>query len=146
IRNLSVKALAQMAEPVFDGPSSRRLLEVAKKHDLTIGGGLVEAGSGGEFYNAYVVAMGGGGAPRHRKLHAFEHQSIRSGSDFTVFDIPDGFRVGVLICYDCNILENVRLTALHGAEILLAPHQTGGCRSKNPHLMGVIDRRIWDER
>ena len=33
-----------------------------------------------------------------------------------------------------------------GAEILLAPHQTGGCRSRNPHLMGVIDRRVWDER
>jgi predicted amidohydrolase len=63
-----------------------------------------------------------------------------------VFDIPDGFRVGVLICYDCNIIENVRLTALRGAEILIAPHQTGGCRSKNPHLMGVIDRRIWENR
>jgi predicted amidohydrolase len=63
-----------------------------------------------------------------------------------VFDIPEGFRVGVLICYDCNIIENVRLTALQDAEILIAPHQTGGCRSRNPHLMGVIDRRVWDER
>ena len=113
---------------------------------MTIGAGLVEAGPGGEFYNTYVVAMADGRAERHRKLHAFEHLSIQSGAEFTVFDIPDGFRVGVLICYDCNIIENVRLTALQGAEILIAPHQTGGCRSRNPHLMGVIERRVWDER
>jgi predicted amidohydrolase len=138
--------LAQLAEPVFDGPSSRRLIELAKKVGMNIGAGLVEAGPAGEFYNSYVVAMADGSAQRHRKLHAFEHPSIRSGSEFTVFDIPDGFRVGALICYDCNIIENVRLTALRGAEILIAPHQTGGCRSRNPHLMGVIDRRIWDER
>ena len=146
IRNLSVAELEHLAEPTFDGPSSRRLIELAKRFEMTIGAGLVEAVPGGEFYNSYVVAMPDGSARRHRKLHAFEHPSIRSGSEFTVFDIPDGFRVGVLICYDCNIIENVRLTALRGAEILIAPHQTGGCRSRNPHLMGVIDRRIWDER
>jgi len=114
IRNLPVKALAQMAEPIFDGPSSRRLIELARKFRMTIGAGLVEAGPAGEFYNSYVVAMADGRAERHRKLHAFEHLSIQSGSEFTVFDIPDGFRVGVLICYDCNIIENVRLTALQG--------------------------------
>lgn len=146
IRNLSVSDLAQMAEPIFEGPSSRRLIELAKRFGMTIGAGWVERGSTGEFYNSYVVAMADGTAHRHRKLHAFEHLSIRNGSEFTVFDIPEGFRVGVLICYDCNIVENVRLTALRGAEVLIAPHQTGGCRSKNPHLMGVIDRRIWDQR
>src|ERR1043165_6479195 len=117
IRNLSVEALAQLAEPIFDGPSSRRLIELAKRFGLALGAGLVEAGPSGEFYNSYVVAMADGSAQRHRKLHAFEHPSIRSGSEFTVFDIPDGFRVGVLICYDCNLIENVRLTALRGAEI-----------------------------
>jgi predicted amidohydrolase len=34
--------------------------------------------------------------------------------------------VGVLICYDNNIVENARANALLGAEVLLAPHQTGG--------------------
>jgi predicted amidohydrolase len=146
IRNLQLEALAQLAEPIFAGPSSRRLIELARRFGMTIGAGLLETGAGGEFYNSYVVAMADGSAQRHRKLHAFEHPSVQSGSEFTVFDLPDGFRVGVLICYDCNIVENVRLTALRGAEILIAPHQTGGCRSKNPHLMGVIERRVWDER
>ena len=146
IRNLSSDALARLAEPVFDGPSSQRLQALAQAYGVTIGAGLVESGSQGEFYNSYVVALPDGTMQRHRKIHAFEHPLIQGGSDLTVFDIPDGFRVGVLICYDCNIIENVRLTALSGADILIAPHQTGGCRSRNPHLMGIIDRSVWEAR
>jgi len=93
-----------------------------------------------------VVALPDGTFHRHRKLHAFEHPAIQSGTDYTVFDLPDGFRAGVLICYDCNIVENVRITALRGAGVLIAPHQTGAVRSKNPHLMGLIDRQLWDNR
>src|SRR4026209_887785 len=53
IRNLTVEALAQLAEPVFEGPSSRRLIELAKKFEMTIGAGLIETGPAGEFYNSY---------------------------------------------------------------------------------------------
>jgi 5-aminopentanamidase len=31
---------------------------------------------------------------------------------YTVFDTPWGVRVGVLICLDNNVVENVRATAL----------------------------------
>ncbi len=146
IRNLSIESLAELAEPVFTGPSSQRLANLAKTYGITIGAGLVESAGGGEFFNTYVVATHDGKLHRHRKLHAFEHLSIRNGAEYTVFDLPEGVRAGVLICYDCNLIENVRLTALQGAQILIAPHQTGGCRSKNPHLMGVIDRAVWDRR
>ena len=90
--------------------------------------------------------MPNGEARRHRKLQAFEHPLIKSGSEYTVFDTPHGWRVGVLICYDNNIIENVRATALAGAELLLAPHQTGGCNSGSPHGMKVIARTVWDNR
>jgi hypothetical protein len=33
-----------------------------------------------------------------------------------------------------------------GAEILLAPHQTGGCSSPNPNIMGLVDRALWENR
>jgi hypothetical protein len=32
------------------------------------------------------------------------------------------------------------------AEILLAPHQTGGCDSPDPHTMGLVDRALWENR
>ncbi len=146
LRRLAVPQLAALAERVPDGPSCERLIALSKRFGVTVGAGLVEAAGELAFHNTYVVAMPDGRLVRHRKLHAFEHESIRSGHEHTVFDTPHGCRVAVLVCYDNNIVENVRIAALRGAELLLAPHQTGGCRTTNPHLMGAIDRRLWDER
>jgi len=146
LRKLSRDEMGRLAEPAFTGPSSLALADLAARHAMTVGAGLVEAGDDGWFYNTYLVAMPDGRMLRHRKLHAFESDYITSGSEYTVFDTPHGFRAGVLICYDVNLIENVRITALMGAEVLLAPHQTGGCRTHNPHLMGVIDRLVWENR
>jgi predicted amidohydrolase len=146
LRRLSVAELQTLAEPVPDGPSCERLRALSARHGLTLGAGLVEAAGDGAFHNTYVVAMPDGRLVRHRKIHAFEHPAIQPGSEHTVFDTPHGCRVAVLVCYDVNIVENVRVAALRGAELLLAPHQTGGCRTRNPHLMGVIERRLWDDR
>jgi len=146
LRNLTRGELLALAEPVPEGPSTRALLELSRAHRMTIGAGLIEIDRDGLMHNTYVVAMPDGTWRLHRKIHAFESDDIVPGSEFTVFDTPHGCRVGVLICYDCNINENVRITALMGAEVLLAPHQTGGCTSKNPHLMGLIERRVWEAR
>ncbi|RPJ82623.1 MAG: acyltransferase [Acidobacteria bacterium] len=146
LRKLTRDALSALAEPVPDGPSTRSLLELSRRHGMTIGAGLIEIDRAGLMHNTYVVAMPDGNWRLNRKIHAFESDDVVPGSDFTVFDTPHGCRVGVLICYDCNINENVRITALMGADILLAPHQTGGCTSRNPHLMGLIERRLWEER
>lgn len=146
LRRLSVPELRELAEPVPGGQSCARLLELSARLGITVGAGLLEAAGGDVFHNTYVVAMPDGTLVRHRKLHAFEHPSIRSGDEHTVFDTPHGCRAALLVCYDNNIVENVRIAALRGAEVLLAPHQTGGCRTTNPHLMGVIERRLWDER
>ena len=146
IRNLTPAGLAALAEPFPGGPSTRRLIALAKQYRMTIGAGLVEAGGKNVFYNSYLVALPDGRVYRHRKIQAFEHPLVKGGSDYTVFDLPGGFKAGVLICYDNNVNENGRMTALLGAQIVIAPHQTGGCRTKNPHLMGLIERKVWDNR
>jgi len=146
LRNLSRDQLTEIAEPVPSGPASQALAKLAAEHDMTIGAGLVEIDSAGTLYNTWVAAMPDGRIERHRKLHCFVSQHMASGDQFTVFDTPHGCRVGVLICYDNNLGENVRITALAGAEILLAPHQTGGCDSRSPHAMGLIDPALWENR
>ena len=146
LRHLSRPDLMALAEPVFEGPASQTLLSLAQEHQMTIGAGLVEVAADGTLFNTYVVAMPNGDCHRHRKLHRFISQHLASGADYTVFDSPHGCRIGLLTCYDVNIGENVRLTALKGAEILLAPHQTGGCNSPDPNIMGLVDRRLWDNR
>jgi predicted amidohydrolase len=146
VRNLARGAVEELAEPFPDGPSTRALLSLSKEYGMTVGAGLIERDSEGSLYNAYVVAMTDGRAERHRKLHAFEGPYMKSGDSYTVFDTPQGWRVGVLVCYDNNIIENARITALMGAEVLLAPHQTGGCRSRSPRAMGAIDVDLWERR
>jgi predicted amidohydrolase len=146
LRHLTREQLVALAEPIADGPSSRALIQLAREHRLTVGAGLIERAADGRLYNAYLVAMPDGSWARHRKLHAFVSPYLDSGDSFTVFDTPHGWRMGVLICYDNNLIENARATALAGAEILLAPHQTGGCDSGSPHGMKVIDRAVWDRR
>ena len=146
VRNLSRSEIEELAEPIPDGPSSQNLLEHSKRTGMSIGAGLIEAGSDGNLYNTFVVAMPDGRIESHRKLHCFISEHMSSGDSFTVIDIPQGVRVGVLICYDNNIGENVRATALQGAEVLLAPHQTGGCNSPSPRCMGVVSTELWDNR
>jgi predicted amidohydrolase len=146
VRKLTREGVDALAEPVPDGPSTQELLRLSREHSMSIGAGLIERGEDGKFYNAYVVAMPDGRWARHRKLHAFEGPFMSDGDTYTVFDTPHGCRVGVLICYDNNIIENGRATVLLGAEILLAPHQTGGCNSLSPHGMKPVDPAIWVRR
>jgi predicted amidohydrolase len=146
LRNLSRDELEDLAEPLFDGASSHTLMELSREHGMTIGAGLVEKDERGRLYNSYLVAMPNGRFARHRKLHVFVSEHITAGDEYTVFDTPHGCRVGVLICYDNNIIENARITALMGAEVLLAPHQTGGCASGSPHGMSRIDGELWEHR
>jgi predicted amidohydrolase len=145
LRSLSREQLQAVAEPLFEGPSCQALMRLARQYRVMIGAGLIES-DGEQMYNTYVVAMPHGDFRRHRKLHAFVNQHLSCGSQFTVFDTPLGCRVAVLTCYDNNIVENVRIVALQGAQVLLAPHQTGGCKTPSPGCMGLIDRWLWDNR
>ena len=87
-----------------------------------------------------------GGGRAIASWHEFVSEHLAYGERYTVFDTPHGCRVGVLTCYDNNIVENARITALLGAEVLLSPHQTGGCNSVSPRAMKPIDPAIWARR
>lgn len=146
LRGLSRSQILELAEPVLEGPSTRELAALAAELKMAIGAGLVELAEDGKLYNSYVVALPDGKCVRHRKIHCFVSEHMESGSEFTVFDGPSGWRAGVLTCYDNNLPENVCITALKGADVLLAPHQTGGCDLANQHAMGLVDRKKWENR
>jgi len=146
VRNLCRRELDLLAEPIPDGPSSAALAVLASQYQMAIGAGLIERANSGELFNSYIVVLPDGSWHCHRKLHAFESEHFTSGQRFTVFDTPWNVRVGVLTCWDNNLVENARATALLGADVLMAPHQTGGCVSRSPHAMGPIDPRLWRER
>ncbi|WP_455820693.1 nitrilase family protein [Pseudomonas cerasi] len=146
VPRLTSAEVSALAETVETSPSLALIRALAVKHQMLIGAGLIERADDGHLYNAYVACMPDGTLNTHRKLHAFEHPAISSGDRFTVFDTPWGVKAGILICWDNNLVENVRATALLGADILLAPHQTGGTQSRSPCGMQPVPLVLWEQR
>ncbi|MCP2270248.1 nitrilase family protein [Actinokineospora diospyrosa] len=144
LRRRTREELWDLAEP-SDGPLVAALRDLAGELGIGVGAGFLES-AGERLFNSYAVCLPDGAVHVHRKLHAFEHEEISSGDTYTVFDTPWSVRMAVLICYDNNLVENVRACALAGATVLLAPHQTGGTHSRSPHGMKPIPLPVWENR
>src|ERR1035437_10272797 len=59
--------------------------------------------------------------------------------------IYSGWKCGILICYDNNIIENVRATNLLGADIIFMPHVTMCTPSPRPGA-GFVDPALWKNK
>jgi predicted amidohydrolase len=143
-RKLSRRQMLELAEPVPGGRSIDRLIQIAGKHDITILAGLFEKDTSENIYKAYVCVDGNGLIARYRKLHPFINPNILPGNEYVVFDLH-GWKCGILICYDNNIIENVRATKLLGADIIFMPHVTMCTPSTRPGA-GFVDPGLWENR
>jgi predicted amidohydrolase len=143
LMSLPKSHLLELAEPVPDGSSTQALIDVAREHNAVLLAGLVEVDHD-RLYNTYVAVSPDGFVAKHRKLHAFISKFVESGDTYTVFDLCN-CRMGILTCYDNNLPENVRITAMMGAEIIFMPHVTCGLDSPMPGR-GKIDRQVWENR
>jgi predicted amidohydrolase len=144
LQTLDRPALAALAEPVPDGPSTKALIEIARELDVVLMAGLIEAGEDGRLLKCYVAVGPHGFITKFHKLHPFINPHISPGEGYLVIDLL-GVKVGFLICYDNNLPENVRATALLGAEVIVMPHVTGCTPSTMPGR-GPVDRSLWENR
>jgi len=140
---LSREELAALAEPVPDGPSTQRLIDLARQLRVALLAGLIEA-EGDLLRNTCVAVSPEGFVAKFHKLHTFISPYLTPGSQYKVFDLC-GIRSSILVCYDNNLVENPRIVALMGAEVIFAPHVTCGLPSPMPGR-GTIDRKLWDNR
>jgi predicted amidohydrolase len=143
LQTLADEQIFALAEPVPDGPSTRRLVDLARKLKVALLAGLIEV-DGDRLLKSYVAVAPEGFVTKFHKLHPFIHPRIRPGAEIKVFDLC-GIRASILICYDNNLVENPRIAALLGAEVIFAPHVTCGVQSPMPGR-GKIDKRLWDNR
>jgi len=81
---------------------------------------------------------------KFRKLHPFINPHLTPGDQYCVFELF-GWKCGILICYDNNIIENVRATRLLGADIIFMPHVTMCTPSTRPGA-GFVDPELWKNR
>ena len=143
-RRLSKQQLWELAEVIPEGPSTAALISIARRHGIGILAGLFERGEDGEVYKAQVCVDTDGVKAKHRKIHPFINPHLKAGNAYTVFEL-NGWHCGILICYDNNVIENVRATALLGAEIIFMPHVTMCTPSTRPGA-GFVDPALWRNR
>jgi 5-aminopentanamidase len=110
------------AEPP-DGPTVTTWARLAAEHDIVIVGGFCEATAGDEVFNSAALVDSGGLRCVYRKAHLWDAEPrwFAVGSDPPPVVSTRLGRIGVMICYDLEFPEWVRLPALNGALLLCAP-------------------------
>ena len=106
-----------------DGPSTQSLVDIARGKNIVVLAGLFKSVESSRVYNTYICVDGSGILGRFRKLHPFISPDTFAGEEYAVFDLL-GWKAGILICYENNVVKNVRATALLGAEVIFAPYVT----------------------
>ena len=143
-RHLSKEQMLDLAEPIPDGKSISKLTEIAKKNNIVILAGLFEKDESDQLFKAYVCVDKNGLVAKFRKLHPFINPYLTAGDSYCVFELF-GWKCGILICYDNNIIEHARATRLLGAEIIFMPHATMCTPSPRPGA-GFVDPKLWENR
>jgi predicted amidohydrolase len=143
-RNLSQTEMIALSEPIPGGESIEALIRIARDNNIAVLAGLFEKDEANRVYKAYVCVNGDGLVAKYRKLHPFINPHVLPGDEYVVFDL-NGWKCGILICYDNNVIENVRATALLGAEVIFMPHVTMCTPSTRPGA-GFVDPALWQNR
>jgi 5-aminopentanamidase len=112
-----------LASPAADSATLRQWRDLAAEHRLAIVGGFCELGADGQLYNSAAVVDASGSRAIYRKAHLWDKEKLvftPGEAAPPVVDLEFG-RVAVMICYDLEFPEWVRLPALGGADLLAAP-------------------------
>jgi beta-ureidopropionase len=119
-------------ESIPDGPTIKRMRDLARHHKMAIIVPIYEIESEGVYYNtAAVIDNTGTYLGKYRKTHIphvapgfWEKFYFRPGNlGYPTFDL--GFvRIGLYICYDRHFPEGARALGLNGAEIVFNPSAT----------------------
>jgi predicted amidohydrolase len=139
---------AELAE-ARDGPSARRVAELAGSHHVAVLMGYAERGPDGkQVFDAVLIADARGRiAGSYRKMHLFHAEAgwFLPGDQPLVLDFGLG-AVGLLVCYDLEFPEAVRALALRGARWVAT---CTGNMIPNQHLQEIFvqsraaENRLW---
>lgn len=121
-----------LVEQVPDGPTTKLMQEIARRHSMVIVVPVYETEMAGLYYNtAAVIDADGRYLGKYRKAHLphvdpgfWEKFYFRPGNlGYPVFRTSYG-QIGVYICYDRHFPEGARVLGLKGAEIVFNPSAT----------------------
>lgn len=122
----------EAVERIPDGPTVRKMQEIAGKHRMVLIVPIYEEEQPGVYYNtAAVIDADGTYLGKYRKSHIphvapgfWEKFYFRPGNlGYPAFETAYA-RIGVYICYDRHFPEGARALGLNGAEIVFNPSAT----------------------
>ena len=118
----NVRSLATTA----DGAYFAAVADIARAHHIAVVFGYPERAPDGSVYNAAAwVSADGALAWDYRKTHLFGEldRSQFSAGAIAAAELPlfEGWRIGLLICYDVEFPENTRRLAQAGADLIVVP-------------------------
>ncbi|MBL7763057.1 MAG: nitrilase family protein [Chitinophagaceae bacterium] len=142
--SFSKEQMLAVAELIPGGESIEQLTRIAAKNNIAILAGLFEKDKDDNIFKAYVCVDKNGLRAKYRKLHPFINKHIKPGNEYCLFDLH-GWKCSILICYDNNVIENVRAVKLLGADIIFMPHVTMCTPSTRPGA-GFVDPKLWENR
>lgn len=111
-----------LSEPA-DGPTAAGWRDLAARYQIVIVGGFSELGADGLLYNSAMLVDPSGLRAVYRKVHLWDAEA----DFFTPGDQPPPVvstsygAIAMMICYDAEFPEWVRLPALAGADLLAVP-------------------------
>jgi predicted amidohydrolase len=125
------------SEPI-PGPSTERVIQLARRDDLYVSFGLLER-VGEKFFNAQALVGPEGVVSVHRKAHL---PFLGVDRYVTPGDIPLRAastkigKIGTLICFECSLPEPSRALKLSGAQLILIPTNwpVGGAETSCDHV------------
>jgi len=122
----------QLTERVPEGPTTQKMMELARRHKMALVVPVYEEEMTGVYYNtAAVLDADGSYLGKYRKTHIphclpgfWEKFYFRPGNlGYPTFETKFA-RVGVYICYDRHFPEGARALGLAGAEVVFIPSAT----------------------
>ena len=127
LAELNARGTNKANAEVAPGPTEALFSEAARKHGIWLIPGSMFEADGDRIYNTCpVISPDGTVVSRYRKQFPWlpYEEGVTSGSEFTVFDVPNVGRFGISNCYDMWFPETIRAMACMGAEVILHPSLT----------------------
>ena len=105
------------------GPTAAQWQDLAARYDIVIVGGFSELGDDGLLYNSAMLVDQAGVQAVYRKAHLWDAEAdfFTPGNQPPPVVKTSAAEIAMMICYDVEFPEWVRLPALAGADVLAVP-------------------------
>lgn len=115
---------AQAVAVERNGQTTEKLQTLCQRHNVALTYGFIERVGADLFNSVQIIDSSGELITHYQKTHLWgelDRGLFKPGNRYSKIVEINGWKLGLLICYDIEFPENVRHYALNGCELILAP-------------------------